>query len=324
MRKRTPLFVLAACAVLLAPALGQVVEEIVAIVNDDVITLSEYKEQYDATVQQLRSALQGEEYEKQYQMVKKELLNMMITDLLLMQQAKEKNLNVSEQVKMAIENIKKENNIESDDDLKRGLQQQGLDYNLWIKQLEDNMLKQATIYSEVDRSIVLDDSEIVGYYKQHPGEFTDPEEYHIRAVYLASEGKTPEALAEARALVSGKVKAGEPFNALAKEYSEGPAKEAEGDLGRFKKGELDKTLDQAVASLKPGETSDWVETKNGWYLLKLEDKKDSRLKAFDEVKKDVEEKLYNEKKQKKLEDYLKTIREKSYIKILKENPLNLD
>lgn len=323
MRKRIPVFTLIGLAVLLAPAVGQVVEEIVAVVNDDVITLSQYKEQFDSTVQQLRSALQGEEYEKQYQLLKKDLLDMMITDLLLMQQAKEKNINVSEQVKMALDNIKKENNIESDDDLKRGLQQQGLDYDQWLKQLEDNMLKQATVYSEVDRTIVLDDSEIVGYYKLHPEEFTEPEEYHVRAIYLSTEGKTPEAMEEARKLILGKVKAGEPFNALAKEYSDGPAKQAEGDLGRFRQGELDKTLEQAVAKLKAGETSDWVETKNGWYLLKLEERKDSRLRTFEEVKKEVEEKLYTQKKQKKLEEYLKTLREKSYIKILKPNPLDL-
>ena len=59
---------------------------------------------------------------------------------------------------------------------------------------------------------------------------------------------------------------------------------------------MDKTLEQAVAKLKTGETGDWVETKNGWYLLKLEEKKDSRLKTFEEVKKDVEERLYTEKK----------------------------
>ncbi len=323
MRKKIPVFALIGLAALLAPAVGQVIEEIIAVVNDDVITLSQYKEQYDATVQQLRSALQGEEYEKQFQLLKKDLLDMMITDLLLMQQAKEKNINVSEQVKMAVENIKKENNIESDDDLKRGLQQQGLDYNQWLKQLEDNMQRQATIYSEVDRAIVLDDSEIVGYYKLHPEEFTEPEEYHVRAIYLAAEGKSPEALVEARNLISGKVKAGESFNALAKEYSDGPAKEAEGDLGRFRKGELEKTLEQAVAKLKTGETGEWVETKNGWYLLKLEEKKDSRLKTFEEVKKDVEERLYTEKKTKKLDEFLKTLREKSYIKILKANPLDL-
>ncbi|MCJ7643517.1 MAG: peptidyl-prolyl cis-trans isomerase [Candidatus Aminicenantes bacterium] len=323
MRKRTSVFALFGLAAVLSLAAGQVIEEIVAIVNDDVITLSQYKEQYDSTVQQLRAALQGEEYEKQYAMLKKEILNMMITDLLLMQQAKEKDLNVGEQLKAAVENIKKENNIASDDDLKRGLQKQGMDYDQWIKQLEDNMLKQGVIYSEVDRSIVLDDSEIIGYYRLHPQEFTEPEEYKIRAVYLSTEGKAPAALEEKKKEIGDKVKAGEPFNVLAKDYSDGPAKESEGDLGKFKKGELDKDLELAVSKLKAGETSGWVETKNGWYLLKLEEKKDSRLMTFEEVKKNVEENLFSQKKDKKLEEYLKGLKEKSYIKILKPNPLDL-
>lgn len=323
MRKRTSVFALVGLAAVLSLAAGQVVEEIVAVINEDVITLSQYKEQYDSTVQQMRAALQGEEFEKQLAMLKKEMLNMMITDLLLMQQAKEKNLNVGEQLKSAVENIKKENNIASDDDLKRGLRQQGMDYDQWLKQLEDNLLKQGVIYSEVDRSIVLDDSEIIGYYKLHPQEFTEPEEYKIRAVYLSPEGKAPAALEEKKKEIGDKVKAGEPFNGLAKEYSDGPAKESEGDLGKFKKGELDKALELAVSKLKAGETSDWVETKNGWYLLKLEEKKDSRLMTFEEVRKNVEERLYTQKKDKKLEEYLKGLREKSYIKILKPNPLDL-
>jgi parvulin-like peptidyl-prolyl isomerase len=323
MRKRTSVFALVGLAAVLSLTAGQVVEEIVAVVNDDVITLSQYKEQYDSTIQQLRAAFQGAEYEKQLAMLKKEMLNMMITDLLLMQQAKEKNLSVGEQLKAAVENIKKENNIASDDDLKRGLRQQGMDYDQWLRQLEDNMLKQGVIYSEVDRSIVLDDSEIVGHYKLHPQEFTEPEEYKIRAVYLSTEGKAPAALEEMKKEIGGKVKAGEPFNVLAKEYSDGPAKESEGDLGTFKKGELDKNLEQAVSRLKTGETSGWVETKNGWYLLKLEEKKDSRLMTFEEVKKNVEERLYTQKKEKKLEEYLKGLREKSYVKILKPNPLDL-
>ena len=323
MRKRTSVFALVGLAAVLSLAPGQVVEEIVAVVNDDVITLSQYKEQYDSTIQQMRAAFQGEEYEKQLAMLKKEMLNTMITDLLLMQQAKEKNLNVGEQLKAAVENIKKENNIASDDDMKRALRQQGMDYDQWLRQLEDNMLKQGVIYSEVDRSIVLDDSEIVGYYKLHSQEFTEPEEYKIRAVYLSTEGKAPAALEEMKNEIGGKVKAGEPFNVLAKEYSDGPAKESEGDLGTFKKGELDKALELAVSKLKTGETSGWVETKNGWYLLKLEEKKDSRLMTFEEVKKNVEERLYTQKKDKKLEEYLKGLREKSYVKILKPNPLDL-
>jgi peptidyl-prolyl cis-trans isomerase SurA len=322
MRKRITVFALAGLAAVLSLTAGQVVEEIVAIINDDVITLSEYREQYETTVQQLRSTFKDEEFEKQHEYIKKELLNMLITDVLLMQQAKEKNLIVTDQVKMTIENIKKENNIESDDDLKRALQQQGVDYNQWLKQLEDTMLKQALMYSEVDRAIVLDDAESVNYYKQHPVEFTEPEEYRIRAIYLALEGTTAEALESKKKAVLDRLKAGESFNALAKELSDGPAKEAEGDLGQFKKGELDKALELPVSKLKAGETTGWVETKTGWYLMKLEEKKESRLKAFDEVKKAVEAKIYNEKKTKKTEEYIKGLREKSYIKILKPNPLN--
>jgi len=322
MRMKTLAFALTGLAAVLFLAAGQVVEEIVAVVNDDVITLSQYKEQYDSTVQQLRATFQGEEYEKQLALLKKDILDMMITDLLLMQQAKEKNLNVGEQLKAAVENIKRENNITSDDDLKRALRQQGMDYDQWIMHLEENMLKQGLIYSEVDRSIVLDDSEIVGYYKLHPQEFTEPEEYKIRAVYLSTEGKAEGTLDEIKKQVGDKLKAGESFNLLAKEYSDGPAKETEGDLGTFKKGELDKTLEQAVSKLKTGETSGWIETKNGWYLLKLEEKKESRLLTFEEVKKKVEEKLYAQKRDKKLEEYLKGLKERSYVKILKPNPLD--
>jgi len=306
-----------------APSLtaGQIVEEIVAVVNDDVITLSQYKKEFDETVQTLRGAVQGEEFDKQYAWLKKELLNLMITDLLLVQRAKEKNLNVSEQVKGYIENIKTQNNIKTSEELMRALQQQGLDYDQFVNRIEEDMLKQAEVYSEVDRNIVLDDSESISYYKQHPAEFTEAEEFKVRGIYLAVEGKTAAELDAKKKEIEGKVRSGEPFNALAAQYSEGPAREAEGDLGTFKKGEMDKTLEQAVAALKAGEASGWVETKNGWYLLKLEEKKESRLRPFDEVKKEVEEKIYAGIKQKKLDEYIKTLKEKSYIKILKPDPL---
>ncbi len=322
MRNRICVFAAVGLAAVLSLTAGQVVEEIVAVVNDEMITLSEFREQYEATVQQLKGGFQGEELEKQIEFVKKELMNMMITDLLLKQMAREKSLNVADQVRATIENIKKENHLESDDDLKRAIGQQGMDYSDWLKQLEDNLLVQAVRYTEVDRAIVLDDAETVNYYKQHTGDFIEPEEFHIRAVYLAAEGKTAQALEDVKTQVSDKLKAGEPFNALAKEFSEGPGKEAEGDLGTFKKGELDKTLEQAVSKLKAGEVSGWLGTKNGWYLVKLEEKKDSRQKSLDEVKKFIEDRLYNEKRQKKTEEFLKTLREKSYIKILKPNPLD--
>jgi parvulin-like peptidyl-prolyl isomerase len=320
-RKRIlAVFILALAGVVFGSA-QDVVEEIVAIVNDDIITLSQYKERYDAYYQMMRAQIQGDEFDKQWVNFKPEILNSMITDLLLLQLAKEKQLNVSDQVKLYIENIKKENNIESDEDLRREIERQGTSYEDWIKQMEEGIQKQAVVYSEVDRTIVIDESEVVSYYKAHPEEFTDPEQYKLRGIYLSAEQKSENELDAKKKEVDAKIAAGEDMGPLASAYSDGPGKESEGDLGFFKKGELEKTLEEAVRKLKVGEVTPWIKIKNGWYLLKLEEKKESRLKTFEEVKKDVEEKLFTEKKQAKLNEFLKTLREKSYVKILNPNPL---
>jgi peptidyl-prolyl cis-trans isomerase SurA len=306
----------------IGPAASEVIEEIVAIVNDDIITLSQYKQYHDSLVQMLRAQFQGEEFDKQYNLAKGEILNSMITDLLLLQAAKEKQLNVNEQVKNTIENLMKENNIESEAQLREELRRQGMDYEQFTKQIEDNMMRQAVVYTEVDRSIVLDESEIVNYYKLHPDEFTEPEEFKIRAIYLATEGQGNDSHKAKREEISGKVGT-EDFAALAGEYSDSPLKENQGDLGHFKKGQLEKVLEEAVVKLKPGETTPWIHAKNGWYLMKLEEKKESRLKSFEEAKKEIENRLYQQKRNVKLNEFLKGLKEKSYIKILKPNPLNL-
>lgn len=315
---------LTAAAVLTAPA-AQVIEEIVAVVNDDVITLSKFRQEWQDRVDMLRSQWQGEELDKEIEALKGQILDILITDLLLLQKgrelARDRGLDINEQVRAAIENVKKQNNLSSDDDLRRALQQSGMSFEAWRSQLEETFLRQAVIVSEVDRTIVLDDSQIVQYYKEHPAEFTQPTEYKLRAVYLALDGRTAEDLEARRREVSGRLNAGQDFEAVAKELSDPPLNETGGDLGRFKKGELETTLEQAVDKLKSGETAPWLETKNGWYLLKIEERVDSYLKPFEEVKKDVEGNLFNARRGKKIDEYLKDLRESSYVKILKPNPL---
>jgi peptidyl-prolyl cis-trans isomerase SurA len=312
-----------AWATLLAAA-PDVIEEIVAVVNDDIITLSQYKQQFNLQVQQLRAAnLPQDQYDKQYALLKSELLNAMITELLILQQAKEKNINVSEELKNSLAAIKKENNIASDDDLRRAVEQQGMSYEQWLKQYEETLLKQAVMITEVYRSIVLDESEVVQYYKQHPQEFTVPAEFKLEAIYLAPTGRSPEALEALKAEILDKLKAGTPFKDVASDLSDPPMKEAKGELGTFKKGELDAALEQAAEKTKADEVSSWVETKNGWYLIKDLEKKESYLKTFDEARPAVQEKLLGEKRQKKADEYIAALREQSYIKILNPNPLGL-
>jgi len=302
----------------------EVVESIVAIVNDDVITFSQYKEQHEALYQMLRSRYQGDEFQQQYRALRKELLSTMITDLLLYQEAKARNYNVAEQIKLTIENIKEENGLNSDEELMRVMRQQGIDFEGWKKQMEETYMKQSVVVTDVDRSIVIEDSEIVNYHKQHPEEFIEPEEYKIRAIYIVAKDRNNDEVEALKEEINDKISAGEDFASLAGQYSEGPEKESQGDLGSFKKGELEKMLEEAVEGLKEGENTPWLKVRDGWYLLKLEAKKESRIKSFEEVRKEIEEKLFGDKRQIRLQEFLKELKEKSYIKILNPNPLGFD
>jgi peptidyl-prolyl cis-trans isomerase SurA len=324
MRSRfTPLVLAAVLFGLVGPAVSQVVEEIIAIVNDDIITLSEFKEYHDSAYQMMRSQLQGEEFDKQYERIKKDMLDTMITDLLLLQMAKKKQYSVGEEVKNYVDRLKRENNIETDAQFQQALLQQGIQYEQFLKQIEENILRQILISQEVDRSIVVDETEGVNYYKLNQAEFVEPEEYKLRAIYLSTEARSADELESRKTEINDKLAAGPDFAALAAELGDSPLKENQGDLGFIKKGQLDKTLEEAVAKLKVGETAPWVQAKNGWYRLKLEEKKESRLKPYDEVKKDIWEKIFMQKKSKKLAEFLTDIKAKNYIKILKPNPLDL-
>jgi peptidyl-prolyl cis-trans isomerase SurA len=303
----------------------EVVDAIVAIVNDDIITISDYMAEHDTIYQLLRSQLQGEEFSKQYEKEKEGLLEKMITERLLLQEAMRQDVrstaNVDEQIRMMIDNIKTQYNIGSDDEFKRVMAQQGIDYNAWIAQQEKTVLQQALIFSEVGRSIAIDETDVVNYYDLHPDEFTDPPTYTLRGIYISSEDKSEEAALAKMKEVDEKLEAGEEMESIAGQYSEGPEKESQGDIGTYKKGEMDKTLEQAVANLEEGNLTSWIKIPTGWFLLKLEEKTESQLRSFEEVKKEIENKLFMQEQQVRIQAYLEDLKKRSYIKILIPDPL---
>jgi len=303
----------------------QVVEEIVAVVNDDIITLSDYRQDYALRMNDLRAQqLPADQFDKQVEVLKKELLNLMIMDILLLQKAKELGLNVQEQLKAMIEKLKTDNSIASDADFRRAIEQQGMPYEMWLKQYEEGMMRQGVLYTEVERAIVLEDSEVVQYYKKNPAEFTVPTEYKLSAIYIAGEGRSAEELETLKAAVDAKLKTGTSFTDTATELSDPPMKEAKGELGSFKTGELEAALEEPVKALKAGETTAWIANKGNWWLLHLVEKTDSYVKPFEDARKEVEERIYNEKRAVKSEAFIKTLREQGYVKILNPDPLGFN
>ena len=298
----------------------EVIEEIIAVVNDDIITLSDFKKEYEERLMAARAQYRGEDLERAIEYTKAHILDEMITDLLLIQMARKMNINVADQLKMVVENIKRTNDIENDEMLKRALAQQGYNYDEWIAAMEKQILREAVLRNQIGQKVVIDDAEVVDNYKKHQDEFIVPEEYDLRAVYLAVEGREAAVLEARKAEIEAKIKGGAPFAEVAEADSDEPLKAAKGSLGTFKEGELDRTLLAAVKPLNKGGMTPWVQSKNGWYLILVEEKKDSRLRTFDESRTAITEKIGTQRQNAEVDKFLAEIKSKNYIKILKPDP----
>jgi parvulin-like peptidyl-prolyl isomerase len=302
-----------------------VVDAIVAIVNDEIITISDYKIEHDTIYDLLRSQLQGEEFTKQYEKEKEGLLERMITERLLLQEAIRQEIrstvDIDGQIRNMVDGLKKQYNIESDEEFRRLMAQQGVDYDNWKVQQEKNILQQGLIFSEVGRSIAIDETDVVNYYDLHPEEFTTLPTYKLKGIYISSEDKSEQEAQAKMEEVNEKLAAGEELESLAGQYSEGPEKESQGDIGTYKKGDMDKTLEQAVANLEEGSLSSWVKIPSGWFLLKLDEKTESQLRSFEEVKKDIENELFMQEQQVKIQAYIADLKKRSFINILIPDPL---
>ena len=308
------------CTAVVLPA-QDVVEAIVAVVNDEFVSLSDYMVRHDSYLQALRAQFQGEEFTRQYDAFKEGLMDTLITERLLLQESQKMGADVTDEVNTQIERFKEQNGFTSDAQLIQALNRENLNYEDWRESLEMGMRQQFVLSNEVGRSLVVDDSELVGFYNQHLEDFREPEEYTLRAIYISSEGKSEEEIQARKQEIDGKITAGEDMSILAAQYGEGPEKDAQGDLGSFTKGQMLTNMEQAVEGLQVGEMTVWIEMPNGWYLLRLEDKRESRIKAFDEVRNEIEDELFNGKYETGISKYLDELKSRSFIKILIPNPL---
>jgi len=298
----------------------EVIDTIVAVVNGDIITLSDFLQQDEILYQSLASQYQGEELREAYEKSRKNLLDGMITDFLLVQEAKKQEIDVSAQKEKIVEDMMEQYGFNSIEDLRKAMGQQGVDFDIWMDHQERELLKEGVLFYSFGKDIVVDDTEVINYYRQHQEEFLEPASFELKAIYLSDTGKVQEELNGKMNEIKGKLEAGELFEDLAEKYSEGPYKETRGELGSFKKGNLDKTLEQAVENIEVEEVTPWIKTANGWYLLKLVDKEEEHVKDFEEVRSEIENKIFQRERQGRTIKYLEELREKSYIEIKIPDP----
>jgi peptidyl-prolyl cis-trans isomerase SurA len=316
MKQKTFLTVILSLAFSLSLVAAETVEEIYAIVNDEVITGSELRLFEAEMLRALRSQLQGEQLEQAIAEMKKGLLDRLIEQKLLMSKIKEKNYNVDSDVEMIIQDIKKQYDFASDEDLKNALRGEGIEFSAWKDQWRERRKQERLISEEVGPKIKVDNPQIMEYYRQHAEQYTIPAEFTLNGIFIAKGGDVGKAR-EKMEQVNAELKP-ELFEQVAKQYSELPDAPSGSSMGKFKKGELDKVLEEAALKLKKGEVSGWLETEQGWYIVQLADFSAERLQEVKDVREEITQKLREEQQQAKLQEYVAQLRKDSYVRIVKE------
>ena len=306
---------------LLAPAAlfaDTIIEEIVARVNGEVISRSDFQKGRDQMLNDLRQQF-GADAEKEFKERQKDLLRDLIDQQLLLDKGKELGITADTELIKKLDELRKQNNLGSMEELEKAAEQQGVNFEDFKQQIRNSIITQQVISQEVGRKIQLSRDEAQKFYEEHKQEMERPEQIHLSEILVAvPKDATPEQItaAEAKAdKVLKEIRGGAGFSDVAKRSSEGPTASQGGDLGLFKRGTLAKGLEDQTFAMKAGEVSDVIRTKQGFVILKVNQHEQAGIPPFKEAEPRVSDALYFQKLQPSLRAYLTKLREEAFIDI---------
>ncbi len=324
--------------VLLLPSLlsaDTVVEEIIARINNQIITRTEFVRSRD----QLKQEIQQQDpanVERVFTEKQRDVLRDLIDQQLLLQKGKDLDITGDTELIKRLDEMRKQMNLATMEDLEKAAEAQGASYEDFKQNLRNQIITQHVIGQEVGQHMLVSKEEMRKFYDQHRSEMDLPEQVRLSEILIApktpaqpapsadatkpeppSEADTEAALAAAMAKaqdILDQIHKGAQFADLAKKYSDGPSAKDGGDLGsNFKRGELAKELEDKVFALKAGEVTDVIRTKQGYVILQVVEHQKAGIPTYKEVEPRIQDALYMQKLQPALRAYLTKLREDAYI-----------
>jgi len=301
---------------------GKTIEEIIARVNNEIITRSEYERARASAEDDAKQECAGKCTPEQLQVDvedrQKNVLRDLIDQSLLVQRGKDMGVSVEPEVIKKLDQIRIQNNLGSMEDLEKAVSSQGANWEDFKNNIRNGILTQRVIGSEVGSHITIGKEEVQKYYDAHEKEFIRPEQVALREIEVATEGKKeseiPDLKKKAETALQ-RVKDGEDFAEIAKRLSDGSTAKQGGFLGVYKRGELSRQLEDIVFKMKKNELTDVMDTKQGFLVLQVMEHYDEGMQPLTKVENEITEKLYSKRMEPALRDYLKTLREQSYVVI---------
>ncbi len=296
-----------------------VTNAVVAIVNDEIITLHDVNRAAKTVI--IEAEKKGALDDAARTRIRRTILDHLIERKLTEQKIRELGILVSEEeIRQAIDDVRKQNNIPSQEALVAALAGQGLSFDQYRAQLQEQIEKLKLVSMEVRAKVQVGESEMRDYYAANQAKYTDDESYRARHIFFKTgEKATPNEILRAKTTalaVLADARGGKDFAELAKKFSEDPAARKDGgDLGSFKKGDMQPELEKAILALKTGEVSELVSTPIGFHIIKLEARVEGTTKPFESVKSDIEEILYRKKSEERFSQWAKDLRGKASVEI---------
>jgi peptidyl-prolyl cis-trans isomerase SurA len=319
--KQLLLLPLAALLALPAAAEVQVLEEIIAKINGEIITRSEMERNLAEFKAELaRQKVAGVQAEQAIAQHQKDALRDLIDTSLLVQRGKELNISVDAAVIKRLDDLRRQYNIPSMEEFEKFVTEKGgMHYEDLKDQIRNQLLTERVIQQEVGHKISISKEEIAKYYEEHKQEFIRPEEVHLRQILISTEGKDPKeipALEKKANEILARLKKGERFPEVASKVSDDKeSAEAGGDIGFWKRGVLDKPIEDLVFNAKRGFITDVIKRPNGFLILRVEERHTAGQATLQDVEQEIQERLYIPKMQPALRAYLTQLRANAFIEI---------
>jgi peptidyl-prolyl cis-trans isomerase SurA len=327
MRRVLP-WILLACVAALPSLLAAdtVIEEIVARVNNQIITRAEYlrsKEQLRQEAQQQDPA----NAEKIIAERDKDVLRDLIDQQLLLDKGKDLGITADTEVIKRLDEMRKDMHMDSMEDLEKAATSQGISYEDFKQNLKNQIITQQVIAKEVGSRMNVSKEELQQFYEEHKSQLEQPEQIRLSELLISTDKKddkkdksAPVDETQQLAAVQAKadellaqIRKGAAFDELAKKNSDGPTAAQGGDLGYFKRATLAKELEDKTFAMKPGEVSDVIRTKQGFVILKVTEHQQAGVPALSEIEPKVQDAIYMQKLQPALRAYLQKLREEAYV-----------
>jgi peptidyl-prolyl cis-trans isomerase SurA len=311
-----------------SPYGGVTVEDIIARINDQIITSSDYdramkeldteERQRGATMQEISAAHQ-------------DLLRNLIDQQLWLSKGKELGITGETELVNKLNDIRKQYHLETMEDLEKAAKEQGVSFEDFKANIRNQIITQLVMRQQVGQKIQFTPGEAERYFEQHKQEYARPESVTLAEILVstgtpapavAEEGgeqpPDPAKLAAAKAKaddLEAKLQAGGDFSQLARTFSDGPTAAEGGDLGQFQRGQLAKVLEDQTFALKSGQFTAPIRTRQGYVILKVMEHVPGGVPPYKDVEDQVEQNFYMARMEPAMRDYLTTMREQAFIDI---------